>query len=220
MVRDIKPHLEYVANRNAVVQNNGAKHGFVVPGNADIHVRTDIYGACREPEPLENPWLHTLYIKVGLHPVHEPEPKRFGGGKQRETRPRPMNTGVLVPCMAVLPLHWPVWWERHYAKLALCFAAITIGYYVFVLPPEALETVHHTAQDYAGFITLIGSLYIVAGGIHLRVSGVGGPARNALFLALGGLASNLLGTTGASIRIKMSSGSPSSPSVDGMKPKS
>jgi hypothetical protein len=107
MVRDIKPHLEYVANRNAVVQNNGAKHGFVVPGNADIHVRIDIYGACRESELLENPWLHALYIKVGLYPVHEPEPERFGGGKQRETRPRPMNTGVLVPCMAVLPFFGP-----------------------------------------------------------------------------------------------------------------
>src|SRR5438552_1269178 len=95
MLRDIKPHLEYVANRNAVVQNNGAKHGFVVPGNTDIHVRIDIYGACREPELLENPWIHALYIKVGLYPVHEPELERFGGGKQRETRPRPMNTGDL-----------------------------------------------------------------------------------------------------------------------------
>jgi Na+/H+ antiporter NhaD/arsenite permease-like protein len=107
--------------------------------------------------------------------------------------------GLLLACMAVLPLRWPDWWEKHYAKLALCFAAVAVGYYVFVLPPAALETVRHTGQDYAGFITLIGSLYIVAGGIHLRVSGAGTPVRNTLFLALGGLASNLLGTTGASM---------------------
>jgi Na+/H+ antiporter NhaD/arsenite permease-like protein len=107
--------------------------------------------------------------------------------------------GLLLACMAVLPLHWPNWWEKHYAKLALCFAAITIGYYVFVLPPAALKTVHHTAQDYAGFITLIGSLYIVSGGIHLRAGGAGAPGWNTLFLALGGLASNLLGTAGASM---------------------
>ena len=107
--------------------------------------------------------------------------------------------GLLLACMAVLPLHWLNWWEKHYAKLALCFAAITIGYYVFLLPPAALETVRHTAQDYAGFITLIGSLYIVAGGIHLRVGGVGAPGRKTLFLALGGAAANLLGTTGASM---------------------
>jgi Na+/H+ antiporter NhaD/arsenite permease-like protein len=107
--------------------------------------------------------------------------------------------GLLLACMAVLPLHGPNWWQKHYAKLALFFAAIPIGYYVFVLPPAALKTIHHTAQDYAGFITLIGSLYIVAGGIHLRVGGVGAPGWNTLFLALGGAASNLLGTTGASM---------------------
>jgi Na+/H+ antiporter NhaD/arsenite permease-like protein len=107
--------------------------------------------------------------------------------------------GLLLACMAVLPLHWPDWWGKHYAKLALCFAAVTIGYYVFVLPPAALRTVQHTAQNYAGFITLIGSLYIVSGGIHLRAGGLGGAGWNTLFLALGGLAANLLGTTGASM---------------------
>jgi Na+/H+ antiporter NhaD/arsenite permease-like protein len=107
--------------------------------------------------------------------------------------------GLLLACMAVLPLHWPHWWEKHYAKLALGFAAVTLGYYLFVLPPAARHTVQHTAQDYAGFITLIGSLYIVSGGIHLRVGGAGSPGWNTLFLALGGLASNLLGTTGASM---------------------
>jgi Na+/H+ antiporter NhaD/arsenite permease-like protein len=107
--------------------------------------------------------------------------------------------GLLLACMAALPLHGPDWWEKHYAKLALCCAAVTVGYYVFVLPPAALETVRHTAQDYAGFITLIGSLYIVSGGIHLRAGGWHGPGWNTLFLALGGLASNLLGTTGASM---------------------
>jgi Na+/H+ antiporter NhaD/arsenite permease-like protein len=107
--------------------------------------------------------------------------------------------GLLLACMAALPLHWPNWWERHYAKVALSCAAVTVGYYVFVLPPAALETVHHTAQDYAGFITLIGSLYVVSGGIHLRAWGERTPGWNTLFLALGGLASNVLGTTGASM---------------------
>jgi len=107
--------------------------------------------------------------------------------------------GLLLACMAVLPLHWPRWWEKHYAKVALGLAAVTVGYYVFVLPPAALLTVRHTADDYAGFITLIGSLYIVSGGIHLRAPVAGTPGWNTLFLALGGAASNLLGTTGASM---------------------
>jgi hypothetical protein len=96
MLGHIKPHLEHVAYRNTVVQNNGAKYGFVVPGNADINVRIDIHTACREPELFENPRLHALYIKVGLYPTHEPDPERFGSRKQRETRPRAMNNGALV----------------------------------------------------------------------------------------------------------------------------
>jgi Na+/H+ antiporter NhaD/arsenite permease-like protein len=107
--------------------------------------------------------------------------------------------GLLLACMAVLPLHWPDWWKKNYAKLALACAAITVAYYILVLPPAAIHTVQHTARDYAGFIALIGSLYVVSGGIHLRAGDLSGPARNTLFLALGGLASNILGTTGASM---------------------
>jgi Na+/H+ antiporter NhaD/arsenite permease-like protein len=107
--------------------------------------------------------------------------------------------GLLLACMAVAPLHWPEWWEKHYAKAALGLAGVTIGYYAFVLPPAAWQTVRRTGEDYAGFIALIGALYVISGGIHLRAGGVTTPARNTLFLALGGVASNLLGTTGASL---------------------
>ncbi len=107
--------------------------------------------------------------------------------------------GLLLACMAVLPLHWPAWWEKNYAKLVLSLAAITIAYYVFFLPAAALATVQHTARDYLSFIVLIGSLYVVAGGIHLRIGGEGAPFSNTLFLALGGAAANLFGTTGASM---------------------
>jgi Na+/H+ antiporter NhaD/arsenite permease-like protein len=107
--------------------------------------------------------------------------------------------GLLLACMAALPLRWPQWWEQNYAKAALALAALTLGYYLFVLPPAALSTVGRTARDYAGFIVVIGSLYTVSGGIHLQVKGPASPGLNTLFLALGGLLSNVLGTTGASV---------------------
>ena len=56
-----------------------------------------------------------------------------------------------------------------------------------------------TAQDYFGFIVLIGSLYVVSGGIHIGVEGEATPALNTLFLAIGGVLANVLGTTGASM---------------------
>jgi Na+/H+ antiporter NhaD/arsenite permease-like protein len=101
--------------------------------------------------------------------------------------------------IALVPHFYPVWWARHYGKLSLLFSAITVGYYLFALPGEATQTILHTAHDYFSFIVLIGSLYVVAGGIHIEVQGEAGPGRNVCFLALGGLAANVLGTTGASM---------------------
>ena len=101
--------------------------------------------------------------------------------------------------IALVPHYFPIGWTRHYAKLALLFAASTIGYYLFVLPADAFQTVLHTAHDYFSFIVLIGSLYVVSSGIQITVQGEEGPCRNVCFLALGGLAANVLGTTGASI---------------------
>ena len=101
--------------------------------------------------------------------------------------------------IALVPHYFLQWWARHYGKLALLFAAVTVGYYLLVLPREASETVVRTAHDYCSFIVLIGSLYVVSGGIHITVHGAGSPGRNVCFLALGGLVANVLGTTGASM---------------------
>lgn len=107
--------------------------------------------------------------------------------------------GVLLGCMAFLPLHLPQWWERNYGKVCGALAAIPLVYYAFILPETARATVAETGRDYAGFIVLIGALYVVSGGIHLAPPGSATPLRNVLFLALGGLVSNVLGTTGASM---------------------
>ncbi|MGO8701414.1 MAG: sodium:proton antiporter [Limisphaerales bacterium] len=106
---------------------------------------------------------------------------------------------LLLACMAALPLACPQWWERHYAKVAVALSAVTVAYYVFGLPPAALATVAGTARDYIGFVVLIASLYVIAGGIHFQVNRPPTPGVNTLFLALGGLVSNVLGTTGAAV---------------------
>ena len=53
--------------------------------------------------------------------------------------------------------------------------------------------------DYVPFIIFVGSLYIVAGGIHLRGSFVGKPWLNTTFLLSGAILANLMGTTGAAM---------------------
>jgi Na+/H+ antiporter NhaD/arsenite permease-like protein len=106
---------------------------------------------------------------------------------------------ALLGLIALAPLWFAAWWEKHYPKVALALAAVTLAYYCFFLPPEARRTVVHTAREYFGFIALIGSLFVVSGGIHLTVKGEATPLANVVFLFLGALAANVLGTTGAAM---------------------
>jgi Na+/H+ antiporter NhaD/arsenite permease-like protein len=104
---------------------------------------------------------------------------------------------LLLGVMALAPWRAPRWWSRHYAKVSLGLGAITLGYYFLGLPAPA--RVWHTAYDYLGFIALIGSLFVVAGGIHLNVKGEATPLANVVFLFTGAALANVLGTTGAAM---------------------
>ena len=58
---------------------------------------------------------------------------------------------------------------------------------------------HALIADYIPFIIFVGSLYTVAGGIHIRSSFIGRPAVNTAFMALGAVCANIMGTTGAAM---------------------
>jgi Na+/H+ antiporter NhaD/arsenite permease-like protein len=105
--------------------------------------------------------------------------------------------GILLALIALGPLFFPAWWNRHYPKVAYLLGAIVVCYYFAGLrqPARVWETVH----EYVSFIALIGSLFVVAGGIHISVKGEATPLANVIFLLAGALAANILGTTGASM---------------------
>jgi Na+/H+ antiporter NhaD/arsenite permease-like protein len=104
---------------------------------------------------------------------------------------------ALLTAIALAPLFFANWWGRHFPKVIVGLMAVTILYYVAGL--HAHERVLDTAEDYVSFICLIGSLFVVSGGIHINVKGEASPAANAVFLLIGALIANVLGTTGASI---------------------
>ncbi len=109
--------------------------------------------------------------------------------------------GLLLLLIAVMPLApagAKVWWEHHYATVAVALAALVVLFYLWQIPGGA-GRVAHTGREYLSFIVLIGSLFVVAGGIHLQVKGEATPAVNVLFLLVGALLANLVGTTGASM---------------------
>jgi Na+/H+ antiporter NhaD/arsenite permease-like protein len=104
---------------------------------------------------------------------------------------------VMLLAIALMPFINPLWWEHHYPKVSVALGLFTAGYYILVLrnPGHMLEVAH----EYLSFIALIGSLFVVAGGIHIRVRGEATPWRNTIFLAVGGVLANFIGTTGAAM---------------------
>jgi Na+/H+ antiporter NhaD/arsenite permease-like protein len=106
---------------------------------------------------------------------------------------------LLLGLIALAPLLFMEWWLRHYPKVAIGLGLITLSYYLFFLPKPATTTVLHTAHEYVSFIAVIGSLFVVAGGVHILVKGEATPLGNTVFLAIGAVIANVLGTTGASM---------------------
>ncbi|MFO1476285.1 MAG: sodium:proton antiporter [Verrucomicrobiota bacterium] len=104
---------------------------------------------------------------------------------------------ALLAAIALAPLFFADWWGKHYPKVCWALAAGVVIYYVAVL--GAAARVGTVAFDYFSFICLIGSLFIVSGGIHIGIKGESTPLSNVLFLAVGAVIANLLGTTGASM---------------------
>jgi Na+/H+ antiporter NhaD/arsenite permease-like protein len=104
---------------------------------------------------------------------------------------------LLLVSIAVLPLISHRWWERSYPAISIGLGAFTGVYYAFFLHNPAPMVA--SLEEYAGFILLLGSLFIVTGGIHLHAGWKGSTGSNLILLALGAVLSNLIGTTGASM---------------------
>ena len=104
---------------------------------------------------------------------------------------------ILLLCIALMPLFAAHFWEHHYPKVAVALGAVTAAYYALV--QQDWHPLHHAAHEYVSFMALVGSLYVISGGINIRVKGEATPAVNTLFLLIGAVLANFIGTTGASM---------------------
>ena len=104
---------------------------------------------------------------------------------------------LLLLAIALMPFISAGWWEKRYAYVCLILSSIAVIYYFIILKngPRMINT----AFESFSFIALIGSLFVVSGGIHIRIKGRSTPHANVILLAIGAVISNLLGTTGASM---------------------
>jgi Na+/H+ antiporter NhaD/arsenite permease-like protein len=111
---------------------------------------------------------------------------------------------LLLLSIAIFPLVASHFWHSNRNKgiVAAAFAIPTGLYLVYVhlaTGQPALQALAHEVEQYVAFIILLGSLYTVSGGILFSGDLEAKPLTNTLLLALGSVAANFVGTTGASV---------------------
>jgi Na+/H+ antiporter NhaD/arsenite permease-like protein len=104
---------------------------------------------------------------------------------------------LLLGIIAIAPLISARWWARHHVAISFGIGSIALVYYLLILRDTA--QVWHVARDYISFVSLIASLFIVSGGLHISIKWQGTPLQNVIFLFLGALIANVIGTTGAAM---------------------
>ncbi len=105
--------------------------------------------------------------------------------------------GLLLLCIAILPLLFHHWWESNRNKLIVALAlGLPTAAYIWV---QDYHLVLHELHEYVSFIVLLGALFIISGGLVLRGDIKAMPSVNTLFMAIGAVLANFIGTTGASM---------------------
>ncbi|MBE5692929.1 MAG: sodium:proton antiporter, partial [Sutterella sp.] len=108
--------------------------------------------------------------------------------------------GILLS-IALMPLFLPHFWHQNFGKVAVFWAlCCAVPLCLLIDFSTGINSIIHVLlADYVPFIIFVGSLFIVAGGIHVKGSFVGRPIVNTCFLALGAVLANFMGTTGAAM---------------------
>jgi Na+/H+ antiporter NhaD/arsenite permease-like protein len=107
---------------------------------------------------------------------------------------------ILLGCIAVLPLVSPHWWEHNSSKgIVVAVLAVPTVAYLLSFGEAGWHGLEHAMKEYVSFVVLLGSLFVISGGVYVRGSLKGSPALNTAFLAIGTSIASLVGTTGASM---------------------
>ena len=103
----------------------------------------------------------------------------------------------LLLSIALLPLRAPHFWENHKNKALVAFLwSLPIAIFFLFQAPHELAL---SMKDYASFLLLLTALFIISGGIVLKGDLKATPEVNTIFLLIGAVLANFIGTTGASM---------------------
>lgn len=104
---------------------------------------------------------------------------------------------IILLSIAIMPLTFAGFWEKNRNK-AIVAAVVSVPVLIYLLyhaPRELLRTF----EEYLSFIVLLASLFVISGGILIKGDLRATPLTNTVFLAIGAVIANLIGTTGASM---------------------
>lgn len=102
---------------------------------------------------------------------------------------------VLILSVALCPLLCPKLWIKYFARYVLSLSFFVIFCYFFFYNDYVTPIL--SIIEYIDFILLIVALYIISGGICIDVNIKTSPYINVLFLFIGSIIANFIGTTGA-----------------------
>ena len=105
----------------------------------------------------------------------------------------------LLLSIALIPGLAPRFWLRQMGSVAALWSLALLPLLGF--PVWAHETAHAVIAGYLPFVSVLGGLYVAAGGILLRGGPGGRPWGNTAMLALGALLALVMGTAGAAMVI-------------------
>jgi len=106
---------------------------------------------------------------------------------------------IMLLAIAVGPLILGKWWDKNKNKL-LVSIILSIPVVIYMLE-NGLSTnlINTVVHDYVPFIILLGSLFIITGGIHVSGDIKATPRNNVLFMGIGYVLAAFMGTTGAAM---------------------
>ncbi|MEN6486477.1 MAG: sodium:proton antiporter [Syntrophobacteraceae bacterium] len=105
--------------------------------------------------------------------------------------------GIVLLMIAVMPLAFPRFWSENRNKAIVCMI-IALPVFLFNLvhfPDKLLASI----EEYICFILMLSALFIISGGILVEGDLKASPGTLTIFLLIGAVISNLIGTTGASM---------------------
>jgi Na+/H+ antiporter NhaD/arsenite permease-like protein len=107
---------------------------------------------------------------------------------------------LLLLAIAVLPLVAHHWWESNRNRgIVAAVLGVPVALWMLLGPAQGGTWLTDAGLEYAAFIALLGSLFVVTGGIHIGGSLAGTPLVNTAVLGVGAAIASFVGTTGASM---------------------